>query len=92
MSRNRTDRVLNTQRAQARKWTPEEDARLLRQVRAFPQNLHKCFLNTPIIGYQRNEIVLAFFGYDDNGRVIHPKQISLQVTQQREMADNSRIV
>ena len=28
----------------SRKWTAEEDERLLRQVRAFPQNLHKCFL------------------------------------------------
>lgn len=27
-----------------RKWTPEEDARLLRQVKAFPHNLHKCFV------------------------------------------------
>jgi hypothetical protein len=28
----------------ARKWTQEEESRLLRQVRAFPQNLHKCFV------------------------------------------------
>lgn len=27
-----------------RKWTEEEDNRLLRQVKAFPQNLNKCFL------------------------------------------------
>lgn len=27
-----------------RKWTQQEDERLLRQVKAFPQNLHKCFL------------------------------------------------
>lgn len=27
-----------------RKWTKEEDELLLRQVRAFPQNLSKCFL------------------------------------------------
>lgn len=27
-----------------KKWTEEEDARLLQQVRAFPQNLNKCFL------------------------------------------------
>lgn len=27
-----------------RKWTEEEDNLLLRQVRAFPQNLSKCFL------------------------------------------------
>ena len=27
-----------------RKWTEEEDNRLLRQVRAFPQNLNRCFL------------------------------------------------
>lgn len=26
-----------------RKWTAEEEDRLLQQVRAFPQNLHKCF-------------------------------------------------
>lgn len=28
----------------ARKWTQEEDDRLLRQIRAFPQNLHWCFI------------------------------------------------
>jgi hypothetical protein len=27
-----------------RRWTKAEDQRLLRQVKAFPQNLHKCFL------------------------------------------------
>lgn len=27
-----------------RKWTEEEEELLLRQVRAFPQNLKKCFL------------------------------------------------
>ena len=27
-----------------RKWTEEEDNRLLQQVRTFPQNLTKCFL------------------------------------------------
>lgn len=27
-----------------RKWTEEEDELLLRQVKAFPQNLSKCFL------------------------------------------------
>lgn len=27
-----------------RKWTKEEDDRLLRQIRAFPQNLHWCFV------------------------------------------------
>ena len=27
-----------------KKWTREEDLRLLKQVQAFPQNLHKCFV------------------------------------------------
>lgn len=27
-----------------KKWSPEEDSRLVRQVRAFPQNLNKCFM------------------------------------------------
>lgn len=27
-----------------RRWTEEEDNLLLRQVKAFPQNLHKCFV------------------------------------------------
>ena len=27
-----------------KKWTRAEDLRLLRQVQAFPQNLHKCFI------------------------------------------------
>jgi hypothetical protein len=40
----RTTTIETENRRDMRKWTPEEDARLLRQVRAFPQNLHKCFL------------------------------------------------
>lgn len=28
----------------SKKWTEEEEQRLIRQVRAFPQNLNKCFL------------------------------------------------
>lgn len=31
-------------RRESRRWTQQEDNRLLRQVKAFPQNLHKCFL------------------------------------------------
>ena len=27
-----------------RPWTSEEDERLIRQIKAFPQNLHRCFL------------------------------------------------
>lgn len=42
MARTRRNSVNN--RRDMRRWTSEEDARLLRQVRAFPQNLHKCFL------------------------------------------------
>ena len=29
---------------QFRKWTKEEDERLVRQIKAFPQNLSKCFM------------------------------------------------
>lgn len=36
--------TINQSRRTNRKWTNEEDDRLLRQVRSFPQNLHKCFL------------------------------------------------
>jgi len=32
------------ERKRIRKWTPEEERRLIDQVRVFPQNLHKCFL------------------------------------------------
>ena len=28
----------------SKKWSQSEDQRLLRQVKAFPQNLHKCFI------------------------------------------------
>lgn len=28
----------------ARKWTPQEEDRLLRQIKAFPQNLSRCFM------------------------------------------------
>ena len=27
-----------------KRWTPEEDRRLLQQIRVFPQNLSKCFI------------------------------------------------
>lgn len=27
-----------------KRWSPAEDSRLVRQVRAFPQNLNKCFI------------------------------------------------
>lgn len=27
-----------------RRWTQQEEDRLLRQIKAFPQNLHKCFM------------------------------------------------
>lgn len=41
MARTRRNHI---ERRDCKKWTAEEDQRLLRQVRAFPQNLHKCFL------------------------------------------------
>lgn len=28
----------------ARRWTEQEDRRLLNQIRVFPNNLHKCFI------------------------------------------------
>ena len=30
--------------SRARRWTPEEESRLISQVRVFPQNLHRCFM------------------------------------------------
>ena len=32
------------ERRNSRKWTQEEDERLLRQIESFPQNLSKCFM------------------------------------------------
>lgn len=29
---------------QVKRWTPEEDKRLLQQIRVFPNNLQKCFI------------------------------------------------
>lgn len=34
----------NTQKRTNRRWTDEEDQRLIRQIMAYPQNLEKCFL------------------------------------------------
>mgnify|MGYP005850259757 CR=1 FL=1 len=34
----------NEEKKSHKKWTEEEELRLIRQVRAFPQNLNKCFL------------------------------------------------
>lgn len=39
----RTRRNVINRRRDNHRWTADEDARLLRQVKAFPQNLHKCF-------------------------------------------------
>ena len=35
--------MTNRTTRRARRWTPQEDRRLLEQVRVFPQNLSKCF-------------------------------------------------
>lgn len=53
MTTNQTDRTpestseRTTRRSRAgerpRRWTSEEDARLLQQIKVFPQNLSKCF-------------------------------------------------
>lgn len=32
------------ERQKPRRWTSEEDARLLRQIESFPQNLSRCFI------------------------------------------------
>lgn len=37
-------RRITTERRDCRRWTNEEDQRILRHVRAYPQNLHRCFL------------------------------------------------
>lgn len=34
----------NQTKKQVKRWTEEEDKRLLQQIRVFPQNLNKCFL------------------------------------------------
>ncbi len=34
----------NSERRDCKRWAEQENQRLLRQVRVFPQNLHKCFL------------------------------------------------
>ena len=34
----------NQTKRQAKRWTIEEDRRLLQQIRVFPQNLNKCFI------------------------------------------------
>lgn len=34
---------MTQRRRRARRWTEEEDRRLLQQIRVFPQNLSKCF-------------------------------------------------
>jgi hypothetical protein len=40
---SRTRRISEESGRNCRRWSEEENARLLRQVRAFPQNLSKCF-------------------------------------------------
>lgn len=35
---------MNENVRQNKRWTDAENKRLLRQVRAFPQNLHRCFI------------------------------------------------
>ena len=45
-----------------RKWTEEEERRLLQQVRAFPQNLSKCFLVvSEVIGRSPKAVELHWY-------------------------------
>lgn len=39
-----TTRTRRTPQREVRRWTLEEDQLLLRSIRAYPQNLHKCFM------------------------------------------------
>lgn len=38
----------NKTKKQCKKWTQAEDALLMRQVKAFPQNLAKCFISVAV--------------------------------------------
>ena len=45
MARQRRQAVVNNEEVKEyKRWSPSEDRMLSDQVRAFPQNLHKCFL------------------------------------------------
>lgn len=44
MSRSKKQLVQKKEIRFNKRWTRSEDLRLARQVQAFPQNLHKCFL------------------------------------------------
>lgn len=46
-----------------RRWTHTEDTRLLRQVKAYPQNLHKCFMIVAEeIGRSENAVANRWYG------------------------------
>lgn len=36
--------IMARTKKEIKRWTREEDERLFRQIKAFPQNMHKCFL------------------------------------------------
>lgn len=49
-------------RTNSKRWTKAEDKRLLRQVKAFPQNLSKCFvLVGEEIGRSRDAVALHWY-------------------------------
>ena len=49
-------------RTNSKRWTKAEDKRLLRQVKAFPQNLSKCFvLVGEEIGRSRHAVALHWY-------------------------------
>ena len=47
-----------------RKWSREEDQRLLNQIRLFPQNLHKCFtIVSEEIGRTEGAVANRWYGH-----------------------------
>lgn len=46
-----------------KRWTPEEDSRLVNQVRAFPQNLNKCFtIVSELTGRSKTACAARWYG------------------------------
>lgn len=43
MARQARQTASNSEEKTYKRWSPEEDARLVRQITSFPHNLHKCF-------------------------------------------------
>lgn len=70
-----------------RRWTEEEDDRLFRQVKQFPQNLHKCFkIVAEVTGRTPNAVAYRWYTHVSK----NPKYICFFMVSQKNVNKNRK--